>query len=314
MAIARRFLIASSLTRLIRKERGSERVTEGHFPPQAERQSHVRIEKGQCYLVLTSRDGEMDAAEDWTDVPRSHAEALLDVCPGTAVFERSRLRTGDHEALIDRFIAPAPLDVVSVEFATRGHADAFVPPVWFGAEVTGDDSYTNRGIAISGRPDAPDTPLSNDALEIALDLLESDAGEGQGLAQGLPYDSAPERQADDNVFDRLRRLAAVRPASPLPAAPVGVRGTACRAAAYRRRVAPEAAAPGPAARAAARRRRRRTPRRRHPGPFGGALPDGREGRALRRLILFGGRSQSRPADSTCAAAPACSSGPRFVKE
>jgi len=222
MAIARRFLIASSLTRLIRKERGSERVTEGHFPPQAERQSHVRIEKGQCYLVLTSRDGEMDAAEDWTDVPRSHAEALLDVCPGTAVFERSRLRTGDHEALIDRFIAPAPLDIVSVEFATRGHADAFVPPVWFGAEVTGDDSYTNRGIAISGRPDAPDTPLSNDALEIALDLLESDAGEGQGLAQGLPYDSAPERQADDNVFDRLRRLAAVRPASPLPAVPVGV--------------------------------------------------------------------------------------------
>jgi CYTH domain-containing protein len=222
MAIARRFLIASSLTRLIRKERGSERVTEGHFPPQAERQSHVRIEKGQCYLVLTSRDAEVNAAEDWTDVPRSHAEALLDVCPGTAVFERSRLRMGDHEALIDRFIAPAPLDVVSVEFAARGQADAFVPPVWFGSEVTGDDSYTNRGIAISGRPNAPATPLSNDALEIALDLLESYAGEGQGLAQDLTYDGEPDRQADDNVFDRLRRLAAVRPASPLPAAPVGV--------------------------------------------------------------------------------------------
>ena len=235
MAIARRFLIASSLTRLIRKERGSERVTEGHFPPQAERQSHVRLEKGQCYLVLTSRDGEMDAAEDWTDVPRSHAEALLDVCPGTAVFERSRLRTGDHEALIDRFIAPAPLDIVSVEFATRGHADAFVPPVWFGAEVTGDDSYTNRGIAISGRPDAPDTPLSNDALEIALDLLESYAGEGQGLAQGLPV-----RQRARTAGRRQR----LRPAAP----------------------ARRGAAREPASRRSRRRSRNRLPSRRMSAP------------------------------------------------
>ena len=88
MAVARRFLIASSLTRLIRKERGSERVTEGHFAPQSERQSHVRIEKGQAYLVLTSLDGDVPTAEDWTDVPRSHAEALLEVCPGTVVYER----------------------------------------------------------------------------------------------------------------------------------------------------------------------------------------------------------------------------------
>src|SRR5688500_20384698 len=97
MAIARRFLIASSLTRLIRKERGSERVTEGHFPPQAERQSHVRLEKGQCYLVLTSREGEMDAAEDWTDVPRSRAGALVDVGAGRAALERALPRAEASE-------------------------------------------------------------------------------------------------------------------------------------------------------------------------------------------------------------------------
>jgi CYTH domain-containing protein len=217
MAIARRFLIASSLTRLIRKERGSERVTEGHFPPQSERQSHVRIDKGQSYLVLTSLEGNATAGEDWTEVPRSHAEALLDVCPGTVIFERSRLRLRNHEALVDRFITPGPLDIVSVEFASQADADAFLPPVWFGMEVTGDDSYTNRMIAVVGRPHAPEAPLSNAALETALDLLESRPDEGFFGH----YERSLERQSEDSAFERLRRLAAVRPASPLPSAPVG---------------------------------------------------------------------------------------------
>ena len=216
MVVVRRFLIASSLTRLIRKERGSERVMEGHFPPQGERQSHVRIEKGQAYLVLTSLDGEVGAAEDWTDLPRSHAEALLNVCPGTVVFERSRVPLRDREAVIDRFMTPTALDVVSVEFATKAEADAFLPPLWFGSEVTGDDSYTGRAIAIAGRPRAPDVPLSNSALETVLDILESRPDEGQ---HG-PHESAPERPAEPNVFDRLRRLAAVRPASPFTAPPM----------------------------------------------------------------------------------------------
>jgi CYTH domain-containing protein len=212
MAVVRRFLIASSLTRLIRKERGSERVLEGHFPPQGERQSHVRIEKGQSYLVLTSLDDEVGTSEDWTDVPRSHAEALLDVCPGTVTFERSRLRLRDHEAMIDRFMTPTSLDIVSVEFPAKAEADAFLPPVWFGSEVTGDDSYTSRAIAMAGRPRAPETPLSNAALETILDLLESRDEEPYAYVQ-------PAERQDDNVFDRLRRLASVRPASPVPTAP-----------------------------------------------------------------------------------------------
>ena len=217
MAVARRFLIASSLTRLIRKERGSERVIEGHFAPQSERQSHVRIEKGQAYLVLTSLDGDVAAAEDWTDVPRSHAEALLEVCPGTVVFERSRVRLRNHEALVDRFITPGPLDLVSVEFASPTDADAFLPPVWFGSEVTGDDSYTNRMIAVVGRPRASEAPLSNAALETALDLLEGSPDDGR--FGSYERERPDERPAEDSPFDRLRRLAAVRPASPFPSAP-----------------------------------------------------------------------------------------------
>jgi CYTH domain-containing protein len=203
MVVARRFLLASSLTRLIRKECGSERITEGHFPAQAGRQSHIHIERGQCHLVLTSVDDDLNATEDWTEVPRAHAEALLEVCPGTIVFERSRLRMRNFEVLIDRFITPGQLDLLTVEFASQPEADAFMPPVWFGSEVTQDDAYTNRVIAIVGRPRAPETPLSNAALETALDLLESRSEE--------TYYAPAEPQVEDSAFDRLRRLAAMRP-------------------------------------------------------------------------------------------------------
>jgi CYTH domain-containing protein len=214
MAVARRFLIASSLTRLIRKERGSERVLEGYFAPQSERQSHVRIEKGQSYLVLTSLDGSVGSAENWTDVPRSHAEALIEVSPGTVTFERSRFRMSHHEAMVDRFMTPGPLDLVTVEFATQDEADAFSPPAWFGPEMTSDESYTNRVIALVGLPEAPETPLTNAALESALDLIESAAADGSfGRA---------EQSEDDNTFDKLRRLAAVRPASALVSPPASV--------------------------------------------------------------------------------------------
>jgi CYTH domain-containing protein len=211
MAVARRFLIASSLTRLIRKERGSERVLEGYFAAQSERQSHVRIEKGQSYLVLTSLDGSVGSAENWTDVPRSHAEALLEVSAGTVTFERSRLRLSQHEALVDRFMTPAALDLVSVEFASQDDADAFPVPAWFGTEVTSDDSYTSRVVALSGRPQAQETPVTDVALESLLDVLESGAQE-----RSFEHHDTSDV---DNTFDKLRRLAAVRPASALTAVP-----------------------------------------------------------------------------------------------
>ena len=39
------------------------------------------------------------------------------------------------------------LQTVEVEFSSESQADEFVPPVWFGREVTGDARYTNAGLA-----------------------------------------------------------------------------------------------------------------------------------------------------------------------
>ena len=172
MSVVRRFLVAPSLVRLLRKERGGSRVTEGYFAPQAGRTSFVRLQGTNCFLVLmTGSEGAM--AEERTEVPRAHGDALLDVCQGRAVYERTTVSLGGSaEALVDRYVRPSGLDIVSLVFPDAAAAQSFTPPVWFGTEVTTDKAYDGQSIALTGVPTPGDIPLSNAALDAVLDLIE----------------------------------------------------------------------------------------------------------------------------------------------
>ncbi len=44
------------------------------------------------------------------------------------------------------------LSVAEVEFSSIGQANLFVPPSWFGEEVTVDERYKNRNLVIHGMP------------------------------------------------------------------------------------------------------------------------------------------------------------------
>ena len=48
--------------------------------------------------------------------------------------------------------ALAGLAVVEVEFASRQEAEAFDPPDWFGAELTGQAAWSNAALARHGAP------------------------------------------------------------------------------------------------------------------------------------------------------------------
>src|SRR5215216_7168680 len=153
MTIIRRFLLAPSFARLVRKERGSVRMTEGYFPTQSGRNSHVLVEAGQCHLVLVTPEDGAVPGEERTEVPRAHADALLDVCAGKAVYERTRVALGGgREALVDRITHPGALDLVSVEFDDRDAAATFLSPPWFGPETTADAGFDRRAIALGGLP------------------------------------------------------------------------------------------------------------------------------------------------------------------
>jgi len=171
MTVRRRFLLAPSFARLIRRERGGLRHVEGFFPKQRDRSSWVRLEEDRGLLIL--RTGGPDSeVEDQTEIPMAHAHALLEVCAGEVDYTRTALPIGKDHALVDEITRPRVLHLVTVEFTSDGEARGFRPLVWFGPEVTADRRYTNQSIALRGLEEAPEIPLSDAALASLLDTLD----------------------------------------------------------------------------------------------------------------------------------------------
>lgn len=66
---------------------------------------------------------------------------------------RHQVAVGDRTAEVDVYAGALDgLVIVEVEFPTRPDADAFVPPPWFGEELTGDPAWSNAALATSGPP------------------------------------------------------------------------------------------------------------------------------------------------------------------
>ncbi|MGU3404330.1 hypothetical protein [Methylobacterium brachiatum] len=233
MSTIRRFLVAPSLVRLIRKERGGARITEGHFAAQGGRSSYVRVDGQNCQLVLVNKGPDGIPVEERTDVPRAHGDALLDVCPGKAAYDRTVLTIGGREVTIDRYVTPGNLDLISVAFDNDGDASAFQAPTWFGREVSSEPAFERQALAIQGVPAAEEVPLSNAALDAVLDLIEPRFGFGR-------YGSTARASepSEDGAMNAMRRIvtpaAAAAPVAAPPAPPAPA-------------PAPEAVEPPPAA-------------------------------------------------------------------
>ena len=105
MSVTRRFLLASSLARLIEKERGGHTVRQGYFPGRSGRSPHVHLEGSTGRLILVP-DRANGAVEDVADIPHSHAEALLDVAAGRIEYVSIGLDLGSCTAAVHRFITP----------------------------------------------------------------------------------------------------------------------------------------------------------------------------------------------------------------
>jgi hypothetical protein len=211
--LQRLFIIAPSVARLIRKERGGERVVEGYFPDQPHRRTYVQIEEGRASLILEV--GGEEAPEERADLPRTHAEALLAVSQGQVEYQRTRLVLGSHEIQALHVVRPGPLDLVVVARTAENGQD--LPPLpWFGPEVSAELAYQRRRLALDGAPNTSEVDVTNAALNSLLDLLEDrfttwqrpyDATRSDDLASDVtlqPKTSAPAPDIEaDQEIDEL---------------------------------------------------------------------------------------------------------------
>ncbi|KAA2235423.1 hypothetical protein [Salinarimonas soli] len=190
----RRFLVASSLARLIERQRGRhDEIVEGFFPPQADRRQTVRIETAAAYLTLVMGG---EPSEERFDIPRRHAEALIAATGGLVGFGRTALTLpGGEAALLDRFTRPGRLDTITVAFVDEAAAAAFEAPPWFGPDITAQAPYEPGALGLQGIPDDSDVTPDNRAVEALLDVLEdprnaAPAADGASDAVDVPLADA----------------------------------------------------------------------------------------------------------------------------
>jgi hypothetical protein len=104
MNSTRSFLLAPSLARLLEKERGGYRVSEGYFPDRHDRNIYVRVEEEAASLVLVTREHDEPAAMT-ADLPRVHAAVLLSLAAGSVEYQRIDLPVDAYSAHISRIIS-----------------------------------------------------------------------------------------------------------------------------------------------------------------------------------------------------------------
>lgn len=131
----------------------SEPIRQGYVTAISD-STEVRLRrKGDtCFLTVKS-DGGLVRDEIEITIGAAAFETLWPLTEGRRV-EKTRRRgklPGGLEFELDVFEGHlAPLMLVEVEFPSEEAARLFVPPDWFGEDVTGDRRYRNRTLALSG--------------------------------------------------------------------------------------------------------------------------------------------------------------------
>jgi CYTH domain-containing protein len=132
-------------------------LRQGYLAEEDTVEVRVRITPADATLTVKAGKG-MSRTEVDVPIAIEQAEALWPHTVGRRI-DKTRYRVAlddplTHVAEVDLYAgALAGLCVVEVEFDSETEAAAFVPPGWFGRELTGQPGWSNAALARHGRPD-----------------------------------------------------------------------------------------------------------------------------------------------------------------
>lgn len=131
----------------------SERIEQGYLALEAGVEVRLRAAGDARRLTVKRGDGR-SREEVEVELGREQFDELWPLTSGRRVLKRRHFRPIDGGTFeIDVFEGDLEgIAVVEMEFDSEEAADAFAPPEWVGAEVTGDARYANRRLAVAGRP------------------------------------------------------------------------------------------------------------------------------------------------------------------
>jgi adenylate cyclase len=133
----------------------SERIDQGYVAI-SDDGVEVRVRRAGERTVLTVKQGAgLRRLEEELDIPAATFEALWPITEDRRL-EKERFRLERDGRTIELDVYGGDLHglvVAEVEFASERESVEYRPPAWLGREVTGDERYANRRLAVHGMPD-----------------------------------------------------------------------------------------------------------------------------------------------------------------
>ena len=150
--IERKFLVSDPPAEALGSP--SEDIDQGYLVSDGETEIRLRRRGGRHYLTVKKGHGEVREETEVEITPEQFGQ-LWPQTEGWRVEKRRHLIPLDGGLTAEMDVYSGRLEglvTVEVEFASREASSAFVPPDWFGTEVTGDVRYSNQQMARHGRP------------------------------------------------------------------------------------------------------------------------------------------------------------------
>jgi CYTH domain-containing protein len=131
-------------------------LRQGYLAEEGDVETRIRIAPADAWFTIKAGRG-TSRVEVEVPVEVAEAESLWPHTAGRRVEKvRHRVPVTGGVAEVDRYGGQLDgLWTVEVEFDSDSAAAAFVPPPWFGPELTGADGWSNAALARHGRPAAP---------------------------------------------------------------------------------------------------------------------------------------------------------------
>jgi CYTH domain-containing protein len=133
--------------------RDGTRLRQAYLAVDGEVEVRVR-DKGGTFLLGVKGGRGLERTEIELEVDAATFDELWQLAPARRIEKTRYLAPASgHTAEVDVYGGSlAGLVVAEVEFDSRRDAEAFVPPPWFGDELTGDARWSNAALADRGLP------------------------------------------------------------------------------------------------------------------------------------------------------------------
>ncbi len=156
--IERKFLLETAQLSYIKEQATvSKSIKQSYLAIDKQREVRLRQLDGNEIFLTVKSSGKLSREEIEIELTEEQSEAMLGLLEDEPVEKtRYQLQTGEQLIEVDEYRGKLRgLLVAEVEFVSERQANEFIPPSWFGKEVTDDSRFKNKNLIAKCYEDLP---------------------------------------------------------------------------------------------------------------------------------------------------------------